>query len=256
MLSDILQSARQTFIERLSSPLLGAFSISWCAWNWKFLVILFSNNSVTTTFELVEKIAFPDSSAVLFRGLILPLLTSLAYVFVYPYPARYVYGFTLRMQRKINQIKQKIAEETPLTIEESRKLRAEYVENELRQTETIQRLNDEIARLNSLVKTQDRKDRSVQPLSQAERIYGKLEPTQLAVLRLLEKKGGNSLEKDLIESSRLTRVKTEFDLGELLRRSLIERNYSSRDGGHVIKFTHEGRGVLLNSEKNQSQSTD
>jgi predicted transcriptional regulator len=240
-------------MERLSSPLLGAFSISWCVWNWKFLVILFSNNSATTTFELVEKIAFPDLSSVLLRGLFLPLLTSLAYVFVYPYPARYVYRFTLNRQREINQIKQRIAEETPLTVEESRKLRAEYVENELRHTETIQRLNDEIARLNLLVETQDKKDRSVSPLSKAERIYDKLEPTQLALLRLLEKKGGQSLENELIELAARTRVKTEFDLGELERRKLLTRSYSRQ--GTVVKFTHEGRGVLLKSESDDGSET-
>lgn len=248
MLDDILQATKQSLLERLSSPLLSAFFVSWCAWNWKFLVILFSNASVTTTFVLIDKIAFPDYSAVFLRGFVCPLISASAYVFLYPYPARFIYEFSLRRQREVNQTKQRIADETPLTIEESRRLRNEYVENERRHTEVVQLLNDEIARLNEALKTRG-KGRELAPLTISEKMYEKLNDSQLELLRLLEKAGGESTEPDLIDQSSEKKVKTEFNIGELERRKLISRIYSNRARAYLITFTHDGRRALLESQQ-------
>lgn len=248
MLDEIFQSAKQSLLERLSSPLLGAFVLSWCAWNWKFLVILFSDASVSGTFALVDQIAFPDYSAVLLRGLLFPLASACVYIFLYPYPARFIYEFSLRRQREINQTKQRIADETPLTLEESRRLRAEYVDNERRHVELVQRLNDEIARLNEALEARGKKD-ELTPLTGAEKFYDKLDESQLELLRLLEKTGGESTESDLVKQSTETRVKTEFNIGELERRRLITKNYSNRVRAQLVAFTHEGRRVLLESQR-------
>ena len=152
MLDDLLKSAKESILERIASPLLGSFSVAWCLWNYKFLVILFSEATVSQTFSLAEKYAFPDVSSVVIRGLLLPVLTAAAYVFVYPYPARFVYGFTQRRQVEINRLRQQIENETPLTLEDSRKLRAEFVEADRRHKETVDRLNEEITRLNNRVR--------------------------------------------------------------------------------------------------------
>lgn len=251
MVDDIFQSAKQSLLERLSSPLLGAFSLSWCAWNWKFLVILFSDASVSGTFALVDKMAFPDYSAVLLRGLFFPLISACIYVFLYPYPARYIYEFSLRRQREINQTKQRIAEETPLTLEESRRLRAEYVENERRHVEVVQRLNDEIARLNEALEASSDNEEHA-PLTGAEKFYDKLDESQLELLRLLEKTGGETTEPDLVKQSTETRVKTDFNIGELERRKLITKYYSNRARAQLVAFTHEGRRVILESQRSST----
>jgi hypothetical protein len=248
MLDDIFQSAKQNLLERLSSPFLGSFVISWCAWNWKFLVILFSDASVTGTFTLVDQVAFPNFSTALLRGILFPLISACVYVFLYPYPARYMYEFSLRRQREINQTKQRISEETPLTLEESRRLRTEYVEAERRHVEIVQRLNEEIARLNEAVEARGKKNELI-PLTGPEKFYDKLDETQLELLRLLEKTGGESTETDLVQQSPDTRVKTEFNIGELERRKLISRNFSNRAKTYQIAFTHEGRRVLLESQR-------
>ena len=59
------------------------------------------------------------------RGVLFPALTSLAYLFLYPFPAKWVYEFTREQQKKILAIRRRIEEETPLTIEDSRRIRAE-----------------------------------------------------------------------------------------------------------------------------------
>jgi len=118
MVDEILKSAKAQISERIASPLIGSFVISWCLWNYKFLVILFSSASVSQTFALIDKIAFPTFWALVLNGILLPILTAVAYIFAYPYPAKYVYEFTRRRQKEINEVRQRIEDETLLTIEE------------------------------------------------------------------------------------------------------------------------------------------
>jgi len=251
MLDDILQSAKQNLTERLSSPLLGAFAISWCGWNWKFLVILFSKASVTTTFSLVETVSFPDLSSILLYGLLFPLLVALAYVFIYPYPARYIYEFTLRRQREINEVKQRIAQETLLTFEESKKIRLKYTEKERNYTEEIQRLNEEIEHLREALNAQEKEGKPTH-LSSADRLYGTLDSTQLLMLQTLDRMGGSATEQELIKQSPSTKTKAEFGIGELENRLLVNKNYSPNEGAYLIKFTHEGRRALLEGSRQES----
>ncbi|WP_291912271.1 hypothetical protein [Limnohabitans sp.] len=249
MIEDILQSAKQTLVERFSSPLLGAFLISWVVWNWKFLVILFSDASVTTTFDLVHRLAFPDWTAILLKGFAFPLMTSLAYVFLYPYPARFVYEFTLKRQREINEIKQRITNETPLTLERSTQLRAEFVARDRRSSEEIQRLNEEITSLKAAL---DSKPADSGSLSKTVHLNNELSPSEFSLLHLLSTSGGSANEFEIIKKSGIDRIKVEFDLGELLNRNLIERLTTAT--GRAIRFTQEGRRAFLNYKKSDGDT--
>jgi len=243
-LEEILASAKQTLLERITSPLLGSFFLAWCAWNWRFLVVLFSDTSVTQTFGLVDNQIYPDLVTFLAHAVFFPMLSAAVYIFIYPYPARFVYAFTLRRQRETNQIKQQIADETPLTLEESLRLRSEYVAHERKNTETVQRLNEEIARLNVAL------DASVTPktkpdVSAPRTASPRLEPAQVSLLQILEQVGGPALVSQLVQRSPEPRVKTDFDIGELERLGLLTRGWNSDQGENTLDFTHEGRRALL-----------
>ncbi len=244
VLDDIITSTKQSFAERLASPLLGSFVAAWCVWNWKFLVILFSAATVSQTFALIEKYVYPDSMAIMTRGVLYPLITAAAYIFIYPYPARFIYAFTLRRQREINETKQRIADETPLTLEESRRIRAEYIEHERKNNEQIQRLNEEVARLNAALDS-GTKPEAKPELSAADKLYDRLEPTEVFILRALEEIGSPALESELIKTSPEPKIKTEFAIGELERRKLLHRNFDQDRRGYTLQFTHDGRRALL-----------
>jgi predicted DNA-binding transcriptional regulator len=252
MLSDLLQSTKETLTERLSSPLLGSFTIAWSLWNYKFLVILFSAESVTRTFELVDTVAFPDVSSVLLRGLLFPLLAALAYVFLYPYPARVIYGFTHRMRKATNRLRQQIEEETLLTVEESRKLRAQYIELEQLNQEKVDNLNSEIEKLKEALKNSGAVPRPT--LSAAERLYDELELSQLELLANLNAFDGRATEEFLADFSQEPKLKVQFDLGELVGRGFLERNYDKEADDYFYSFTHEGRRALLIAEKLRAAS--
>ncbi|MBT9456800.1 MAG: hypothetical protein IV097_09275 [Burkholderiaceae bacterium] len=184
----------------------------------------------------------PDS------GVLLPLISACVYVFVYPYPARYIYEFTLKRQREINQTKQLIANETPLTREESIRLRAEYVEHERKNAEASHRLNEEIARLNAALDSLGASTIKPTPALVAAPDTG-LDPTQLFMLNILEKLSGRAPESELLKRSPETKIKAEFDLGELEKRKFVKRSFDIDHGENLVSFTHEGRRILLSSKE-------
>ncbi len=51
MIEDFKKSIQAVFYERISSPLSGAFCLSWVAWNWKLLYTLFFGNGCLSTKE-------------------------------------------------------------------------------------------------------------------------------------------------------------------------------------------------------------
>ncbi|WP_312259937.1 hypothetical protein [Limnohabitans sp.] len=246
MVDEIVKSAKAQLSERIASPLIGSFAISWCLWNYKFLVILFSYASVSHTFVLVDTIVFPSIWSLIFNGVLFPAATTFAYIFVYPYPAKYVYEFTRHRQKEINEVRQRIEDETLLTIEESRKIRAEVIQTEKAHQEIVDRLNGEISRL-KLEMTNGQPEPPTVPPAVDESSKEAVTPTQLAVLKLLENAGGKMDENILIQFSNESKVKTEFDLHELVKLEMINSRTDMRTGKVTYEFLHEGRRILLDS---------
>jgi hypothetical protein len=246
MIDEFIKSAKQTLEERLSSPFLSSFAISWVLWNYKFLVILFSDAGVSETFKLIDTVAFPTCWTIFTRGTLFPLVSALIYVFVYPFQAKFIYEFTLNRQREINQAKRNIEGETPLTLEQSKELRAEFVRMESEHQQVIDRLNEEITSLRSALSIESKKVLSKSDRNSSSKEENILEGTQLTLLKEIDDYDGKVAEDILIAGSPTSKVKTEFDIGELERMNLINKTFE--DDRCFIEFTHEGRRALLNHE--------
>jgi hypothetical protein len=245
MLAEIIKSAQMQVKERISSPLMGSFIVSWCLWNYKFLVILFSTASVLQTFKLIDTVAFPNVSSLFLQGFLFPTLTAATYIFIYPYPAKYVYEFTRNRQKEINYIRQRIEDETPLTLEESREIQSEILRREDEHTQEIDRKNAEIKRLKvEVARYHASTEKGADSPNMKSTIT--LEPTQLELLRKVEAYQGKAQEKMLISTSAESQVKTEYDLGELVQAGLLTRSLNRTIGDFIYQFSHEGRSYLLN----------
>ncbi len=245
MLDKLLTSIQAQINERTTSPLMGSFVVSWILWNYKFLVILFSSATVSRTFEMIHSIAFPNTTAILLKGFALPGLTAAAYIFLYPYPAKFVYEFSRRRQKDINDIRRQIDDETPLTLEESRKLRADIFRSENEYIQQLDRKDAEIARLKAQIAELRDEEPSLPVTNEREDKRVELEPSQLFMLRLVEALKGKAPEKALLQRSTQSQTKTEFDLGELVRLKLLTRNYRGSMSDYIYEFTHAGRSYLL-----------
>jgi len=151
----ISKSISAVLDERLSSPLISSFAISWSLWNYKFFVILFSNNSVLETFRLIEQVRFPSPLMWMLNGVLVPLALTALYIYALPYPSKFVYDKWSRTQKETKDIKQRWADLELLAPADAESLRLEAREGkrkyeeigvQLEKAEAQQRLTDHTIR--------------------------------------------------------------------------------------------------------------
>lgn len=131
------KSLSQIIDERLSNPLVVSFIFAWCGWNYKFLVLLFSNTPATQTFELIEQIAYPHWHSYLLPGFLYPLGTTLLYIYALPFFSKHVNDHWRKNQLNDQRNRQQYEDKRLLTEEESR----EYRSRERKQIEENDRLH-------------------------------------------------------------------------------------------------------------------
>lgn len=153
MLDEVTKTIKAQLYERVSSPLISSFAISWAGWNYKFLLIAFSSLAIPERLALIEKVAFPTSHSIWLNGLAYPLLSALALIFVYPVPAKYIYEYSRRRQRELKEIQQKIDDETPLTREEAKEIRKESLRATLDLESELEKRRSENQRLKELIES-------------------------------------------------------------------------------------------------------
>ncbi|WP_264404004.1 ELKS/Rab6-interacting/CAST family protein [Vibrio owensii] len=140
MLDDVVTSVKAYLYERAVSPLLGSLVISWCAWNYKFLLLLVSGLKYQEKLRLIN-VLYSSDYEIYFQGLLFPFLTSMAYLFLFPYPSKWVYKFSLSRQKVLNDLKNEIQENELLTLEQSKAIRYQLAEAE-RQFEELSERKD------------------------------------------------------------------------------------------------------------------
>lgn len=118
-----VNSTYTSITERLNSPLIFSYALSWSIWNYSFFLIIFSKNSVSQTILLIEKYEFHSLYAYL-----PPLAASLFYCFLYPWLDTFISRYRLKVEIK-NKIKEApILGIDQLSIEESLKIKQQIRE--------------------------------------------------------------------------------------------------------------------------------
>lgn len=121
-LKDIWASLVSGVQERTTNPLSFSFLGSWCIWNYKFLVILFGDGTAAQRLNAIEGM-YPHTASTLGGGALLyPLLTALAYVFLYPFVSAMAIKFYREKQVEIANSIKGLEEKKLLTVEEATKL--------------------------------------------------------------------------------------------------------------------------------------
>jgi hypothetical protein len=201
--------------ERLSSPLVSSFVLSWSLYNYKFFVILFSKNSVNDTFALISQ-RFPDGWAVLLHGMFWPGFFAAAYLFVLPYPSQWVFRKWKEHQKKMDDIRYESESQQRLTLEDSRTIRGVVRQREA----DIDVLNREIEKLKADLKDADKRaaEASDRAAIAEMRDRNEQESNQNAATRVLTR------DRDaLVELGELTDVAIEESLAGAPRRREVDR---------------------------------
>jgi len=156
-MEDILKSLKAYLYERSTSPLLGAVITSWCAWNYKFILIALSGERVTKKIKLIESYfdghtldlwGYSLSIAPIFTyaGL-LPILTALSYIYLYPKVAIPVYRKSLKEKKNLRNIKQEDSDARILDEKESREIWQQISELQEKYDEDTTTLRSQISAL-------------------------------------------------------------------------------------------------------------
>ena len=153
-MTSTLNSIKHVINDRISSPLAGSFIISWLVVNYKFLIILFSLQSVENKFVLISFL-FPidiwlPALTTFSKLTIIPLAFTIFYIYLYPIPARKVYEHVRREQIKLEDLRNEIEKASVLTTEQANELRKRhYSEIEALRSELLSR-DDEITAMRNI----------------------------------------------------------------------------------------------------------
>lgn len=123
MLDDLTKTVKAQLYERIGSPLLGPFLFSWCAWNYKFILVLISSLEPPKKFELIQSAIYTTDVDVWLNGVAFPLSTALAYIFFLPWVDRAVFWYVRSRQNEMKHLQSELDKENPMLPEEAAELR-------------------------------------------------------------------------------------------------------------------------------------
>lgn len=155
MIADVSKTIKVILYERITSPLFGTFVLAWCGWNWRIIVLFLTDSSmaVIKKFQYLDTELYPSSSVSIIHGLLLPVITTLFFIYIYPWFARKVYGYWREQQNELKKLQVEKDGEKPLTKEEAQKITNQALLSELQYQEEREKREARIKDLESLIKS-------------------------------------------------------------------------------------------------------
>jgi hypothetical protein len=269
-MDDLIKSLKAQLYDRVASPLLSSFLISWAVWNHRIFVVMTSSDlKLQQKFTYADEVLYPHFYEVAFKGFIWPLLSALALLFIYPIPGRWVYQYVRKEQKRLKEIQQKIDDETPITQEDAKELRAairkadaEFQKEIAERDKLIVRLREEIEKQdakstidneNSTINepAQDTEDEVESLVDPATLNSPSLEADQLKLLRLITEAESGLVKEAAISAGGETRVIAQYNLDQLLRLGLVKLIKGNRELARYIG-TAAGRATLVKLDRHRS----
>lgn len=244
-MDDLIKSFKAQLYDRVTSPLLSSFLISWALWNNRLFVVLISTDlKLKEKFSYVDNVLYPTIYEVGLRGILWPLLSALALLLLYPIPGRWIYEYVRKEQKKLKEIQQRIDDDTPLTLADARELRsairkaeAESETNLKDRDKLIAELRSEVARLENQIEEAERQRTSMS--SSALTAY---DERQIKILAVLATEG--ELPVGLIQvRSQTSAVIVEHELDQMVAQGYIDE--TKRAGVRTFNITAKGRAFVV-----------
>lgn len=112
------ESLKSYITDKVSSPFLPAYTLSWSVFNYKFFIYLFSNVEPRRKISGISNVLQHGYLPGYCEAFIVPLIMAGAYVFGYPYVARWVMIYSENQKKKTKQKFINITEDSPRTAKE------------------------------------------------------------------------------------------------------------------------------------------
>jgi DNA repair exonuclease SbcCD ATPase subunit len=137
-----------TFLdERVSNPIIGSFILSWCGWNYKFFIALFSNNTVSETIRIIEKVLYPNWVICTLQGFLFPIGSVVLYLWLVPILTKHYYKLTAKTRKAQDEAMYEAEKHKRLSTADSAELQdtVRRIQEELdNQTSKVERLKGEL----------------------------------------------------------------------------------------------------------------
>lgn len=273
-IQEISKDIKAHLQERLSNPFAIVFLVSWILWNFKFLLILFSDVDLQDKFILmdlhfqtVNQILYSyriDYSGYLFNAFCAPLTLTLIYVFLSPILSLPTYIFSLFIKTKMINAKKKNESDELMTREDARRLRLKYSEMKLsfekylddanQQIETLsQELNNQASIQNELTTIDegevDLADYEVDKVlnTHFNAKFDDVDEVQHEILSIFAKSGGDrELESDIIsELTPLNEHIIKKSLEELIHKRWLTSNGTTVTQRRAYRITPKAREYIV-----------
>lgn len=276
MFEDFIKGIREYISDRFMSPLGASLAVSWCAWNYKALLIVFSGESAIRKIHLIH-LVYQDTEYSLLHLAAGPLITAAFYILVFPYPSNWVYSFSLRRRKDALSLKRSIEGQTVLTQEESRALRTRFLEIEtqhmtesVRLSNTVDSLKSQLKqmmeerdalaeevsarRAESAVETPSSPPSSSTPaLLKSNGVAIELDKYQWQIVNAVGRSGSNTYVRDLSSQLSIGDAAIWLVAGQLEELGLVARgtvdDFQSGSGVRVLSLTDLGLRLFIDSLK-------
>lgn len=118
MFEELTKSIKAQLYDRVSSPFIGSYVISWCLYNYHVILTAFSNIAPAKRIQQINDLMdSPENYTFL-----APLCLSVFYVMIWPIIERCIYRWYKIQQLKLKELQVSFESRTPFTDEEARKL--------------------------------------------------------------------------------------------------------------------------------------
>ncbi|EMI7297886.1 TPA: hypothetical protein ACMDVJ_003872 [Vibrio parahaemolyticus] len=158
MIADVLTSIKAYLYDRTSSPLLGAFATSLALWNFKILMLFFSKTPYAVkVWEIDFFYSQPFFSIDSLSWLtnywmclyLMPAVTSLFYIYVFPWFSHRVFEFSYNKQIALNNKKKEMQGSELISAEEKEELLSQIEKLNVENRANVLKLREDITQLAS-----------------------------------------------------------------------------------------------------------
>jgi hypothetical protein len=182
---------------------------------------------------------------IVFRGIVLPMVSAVIFLLIYPHPSRWLFAYWHHQQKKLKETKNEIDASTLLTREESDELRMSLLNLQAEYQEKFER---QVAQIQLLKNT--REGNTIPPVIPINTLPNEphMEDGVLDLLIYLTAKDGEGYEGDFFKIQKESKVRSQHYIDRARNLGLIDRNYDSGRDDFRISLTADGRKFAVTSK--------
>lgn len=143
-MDDLIKSLKANLHDRATSPLSGAFLLSWVVCNWEILLVVISDSYIYDKISHLKNLIDQAGWLYLF---IYPVLGAIFFVGLYPFVARKFYEASRWHQNKLKNARIKYDGEQPISQDEAKELMIGISQLRKRYEDIISELTSQIEKL-------------------------------------------------------------------------------------------------------------